>query len=905
MSDPLTFGAWQKRRRKALGLTQDSLARLTGCSTITVKKIESDDLQASVQLAELIALHLQIPASERADFIAWARGGKAAKSLSSYETTWQSQIPPPAAPPRTSSLPAQLTNVIGRDREVATGCELLRQPSTRVLTFTGPPGIGKTRLSIQIAAAMQNQFADGVWFISLATVSDPALIPSSIGHVLGVRELPGHTMVDTLQEYLRDKQALLVLDNFEHVIKAASVVRDLLVATIGVKVIVTSREVLHLYGEQEFPVPPLALPDVHDVRDVHRLPSIEQIGASPAVALFIERAQAVKPDFELSADNAAVIVEICASLDGLPLAIEMAAARVKWLTPRALLTRLSQRLALLTSGPRDLSARQQTLRGAIDWSYDLLEPVERKLFARFSVFAYGADSLAGQIILDVDYPLTDATAVNERRGVHPMDILNGLRSLTDKSLLRITFPQGANPEPRFAMLDTLREYAYDKLSNSGEAWTMQDRHLAYYMYWTANAEPHLHGPDQIQWLDRIETEHDNLRAALNWAIENGSTGLESGLRLAGTLGWFWRVHGRLSEGLKYLLALLKQTGPANTGRLRAKALSAAGLLAYYQADYKLAVTLFEESIAISRDVNDQPGLAYALHGLGNCCWYQGNQARSLALHEESVAIYRAIGDKWGTAIALSGLAGALGYQGDYAASRTMFEESLGISAAIGDKWVAASSLWSLGDVMYGLGDYQGASELYERSLPLARELGDKPNIAFVLAKLASLCMQQGDYENVDDYSKEALTLFREMGDMWQPPFLLRMQGYVAVHTGQHDEAARLCRESLTLNRELGDERGMIASMVALAGVAVARGDAENLLAAARLFGAVDTLLAARDMQLLPPDVRSYTLNTTALRDQLAPASFRAAYAAGCALDLHQAAAIAMNKPLESSSGLHR
>jgi len=219
--------------------------------------------------------------------------------------------------------------------------------------------------------------------------------------------------------------------------------------------------------------------------------------------------------------------------------------------------------------------------------------------------------------------------------------------------------------------------------------------------------------------------------------------------------------------------------------------------------------------------------------------------------------------------------------------------------------VAASSLWSLGDVMYGLGDYQGASELYERSLPLARELGDKPNIAFVLAKLASLCMQQGDYENVDDYSKEALTLFREMGDMWQPPFLLRMQGYVAVHTGQHDEAARLCRESLTLNRELGDERGMIASMVALAGVAVARGDAENLLAAARLFGAVDTLLAARDMQLLPPDVRSYTLNTTALRDQLAPASFRAAYAAGCALDLHQAAAIAMNKPLESSSGLHR
>ena len=899
MDETLTFGAWHKRRRKALGLTQDSLARLIGCSTVTVKKIESDDLQASVHLSELIATHLQIPPMERSDFISWARGGKIPVKLTSLETTWQSHVPTPDPTRRTSSLPAQLTHVIGRDDEIKVGCNLLLQSSIRVLTLTGPPGIGKTRLSIQIATAMQHQFSEGVWFVSLAALRDPALMPSSIAHVLGVRELPGHTMIETLQEYLRDKKILLVLDNFEHVIKAASVVRDLLVATSGVKILVTSREILHLYGEHEFPVPPLALPANSMSTDARRVPSVDDILASPAVALFIERAQAVKPDFELNTDNATVIVEICEWLDGLPLAIEMAAARVKWLMPRALLARLSQRLVLLTSGPRDLSARQQTLRGAIDWSYDLLDSSERLLFARFSVFAGGSDSIAAQMILDFNYPLVDATAITEHRGVLRMDILAGLRSLTDKSLLRIIFPHGPNPEQRFGMLDTLREYAYDKLSNSGEAWAMRDRHLAYYMQWVRIAEPHLHGPQQIQWLDRIESEHDNLRAALNWAIENGDAGQEFGLRLAGTLGWFWRVHGHLSEGLRYILAILKQNGVANAGDLRAKALTAAGVLAFYRADYKLAAALLEESIAISRITNDTANLAFALHNLGNCYWYQGSQAMSLALHEESVVLYRAMSDQWGTAVALSGLGSVLGYQGEYISSRAMFEESLAISAAIGDKWVAAFSLWNLGDVMYGQGEYQSAGDLYLRSLPLARELGDKPNIAFVLAKLASLSMQWGDYSHLEEYAIEALNLFREMGDRWQPPFILRMQGYVALNKGQFREATLLCEESMNLNDELGDERGMIAAIVALASVSVARRDIDSLQAAARLFGAVDTLLAEREIQLLPPDVRTYSIHKAILRDELDSTSLCAAYAIGSALDLRQVAAIALNKPTNS------
>lgn len=896
MNEAITFGTWHKRRRKALGLTQDGLAHLVGCSAITIKKIESDDLRPSVQLAELMASHLQIPVNERAEFIAWARGRKVGGTMTMLETSWRGNTLSAATRRQISNLPAQLTNLIGRDQEIERACNLLRQPSTRVLTLTGPPGIGKTRLSIQIAAVERSGYADGVWFVPLAAVSNGAQIVSGVAQVLGVRELPGRQLPETMQEYLRDKRLLLVLDNFEHLIKATSIVREWLVAARDLKVIVTSREVLHLYGEQEFPVAPLALPDSH------HLPTMDAINASPAVRLFLERAQSVKPDFVLSEDNAPVIVEICAWLDGIPLAIEMAAARIKWLMPRALLARLSQRLALLSSGPRDLSARQQTLRGAIDWSYELLDPLERRIFARFAVFSNGADEKAAQLVLDSDSPLSDAEIGNSD-GVHRPEILNVLHSLTDKSLLHHAFPPGPNPAPRFMMLDTLKEYAYDKLSNNNEAWALRDRHLAYYMLWAEKNEPHLHGPDQITLLDQIETEHANLRAALDWALENGSAGLESGLRLAGAMGWFWRVHGHLSEGRRYLTALLKQAGTDNSGRLRARALTAAGLLAYYQADYTTAAAWFEESVAISRSIDDRAVLAQALHGLGNCCWYQGNQARSVSLHEESVATYRAIGDEWGAAMALSGLAGVLGFQGDYAASRLLFEESLAISAAIGDKWVEAFSLWNLADVMYGLEDYQSAGELYERSLPIARELGDRLNVAFVLAKLASLRVQNGNLEQLGGLASEALALFREMGDRWQPPFLLRMLGYLALSRGQYDEAARMAEESLSLNRELGDERGMLASVIAIASVAVARGDMEHLLSAARLFGAVDTLLDRTELHLLPPDARNLALNSSTLRDQLDSTGYRAAYAIGCSLDLRQAAALAMNRPYSNTPTL--
>ena len=795
MDETISFGTWLKRRRKGLGFTQSSLARQIGCSAVTIKKIESDDLQPSLQLAELVATHLQIPAEERQAFVRWARGGTATLSALTDDMPWRLTPAPVAAPlpRRVFGLPAQLTSVVGRELETEAACALLRERAMRVLTLSGAPGIGKTRLALQVATELHTDFADGVCFVPLAAVLDPALVPSAIAQALNVRELPGQALFTTLQEFLRDKQLLLLLDNFEQVVHASSMVRDLLVTAPGLKVLITSREVLHLYGEQEFPVPPLEAPDIR------ALPPAEHIAQYPAVALFVERAQAVKPDFALTPENAPVIAEMCAWLDGLPLGIEMAAARVKWLAPRALLARLRQRLALLT-GQRDLSARQQTLRGAIDWSYDLLPPAERKLFTRFAIFVNGVTLETAQAILS-ELPAPDAG-----------DIPAQLRSLVDKSLLRVVLPVGDDVAPRFTMLGTLREYALDKLAASGEVELMRERHLNYYVHWAEQGEARLHGPDQIDWLERFESEHDNLRAALDWASQGGAVCQEAGLRLAGALGWFWRVHGHLSEGLRSLQAVLHGPAPAP---LRAKALSAAALLAYYQADYALSQALYEESVTLCTALADRAGQAYALQGLGNCYWYEGHQLKAQALLEQSVLLYRELNDRWGLALALSGLAGVLGYQGDYAASSAMFEESLTLSAALGDKWSAAYSLWNLGDVTYAQGDYERARTLYERSLPIARELGDKPNIAFVLAKLAGLAMQQGDYAHLGEHAQEALALFREMGDKWQPPFLLRMQGYVALHEGCLEQAALLCKESLTLNRELKDERGMIACIVGL------------------------------------------------------------------------------------------
>ena len=688
------------------------------------------------------------------------------------------------AEPRQTNLPVQRTGFVGRAREVLAASQLLMSQDVRLVTVTGPGGIGKTRLAVQVASGLVEHFPAGTYFVSLSPLSDPGLITSTIVQTLGIWETGGHSPLEILKENFQRSLCtpmLLLLDNFEHLVQAASTVAELLAVGPNLKILVTSRAALHVYGEHEFPVPPLALPDSRSA-----LP-VEVLSQYPAVALFVQRAVAVKPDFELSRENASAVTEICARLDGLPLAIELAAARVKVLSPSSMQTRLTSRLQLLTGGPRDIPQRHQTLRAAMDWSYDLLSAGEQKLFRRLSVFAGGCT-------------LEGAEAVCDARADLDLDLLDGMASMVDKSLVQQV--DQTQDESRFVMLETIREYALEKLQASGETALTMRAHAAYCLVLAEEAATEgSRGAEGTEWLARFAVEHDNFRAALDWLTQAGEA--EWGLRLGAALFRFWEMREHLAEGRSRLAKLLEITEGADPTKTRSRALFAAGVLASAQGDYPSAEALIGDSLAIVRQLRDTQGAAVCLNALAVVARDRGEARVARSLFEESLELWRELGEQKAVARSLSNLANVVKLQGDNAHARRLYAECVSICRELGDRTGVAWSMNYQGDVARDQGDSEAARTLYEQGLAIFRELGDRWGIAATLADLGSLAREQGNYPGARSMYQESIRLFYELNHKRGIARLLEFFSCSSAAQGEAERSLRLAAAAAALRKNIG------------------------------------------------------------------------------------------------------
>jgi predicted ATPase/class 3 adenylate cyclase len=819
----LCTGTAEERGGDYFGPTLNRAARLLSAGhggqvllSLSTQELVGDQLPIGVELRDL--------------------GVRRLKDLFGPEHIFQLTAPdlPSSFPPlktldvRLNNLPIQPTPLLGREREVVEIADLLRRDDVRLLTLTGTGGTGKTRLALQTAAELIDEFEDGVFFVALAPISDPELVASTVAGALSVSESAGRALKEDLRDFLSTKELLLVLDNFEQVVDAAPLVGELLSGCPGLKVLATSRTLLRIYGEHEYAVRPLEL------ADPSHLPPIEELRKYEAIGLFTERARAAKADFSLTHENALAVAEICARLDGLPLAIELAAARIKLLSPQAMCSRLSNPLQFLTGGARDLPERQRTLRGAIAWSHALLSEDEQALFARLSVFSGGRALEAVEAICDAESDLL-------------VDVLEGLSSLVDKSILRQE--EGVEEEPRFVMLETIREYAQERLELSGEAVEIRRLHAEYYLALAEQGASELQGPEEATWLERLEIDHDNMRAALSWTLQWEEA--ELGMRLAGALWRFWDMRGYYGEGRRWLEEALAKDERASGAR--AKALEGVGWLADLQGDIDRAVAAAEEGLRlVARAKIQSNDKASFLRILGSAAYVRGDHEQAARLYEESLALSREARDERGV----------------------------------------ASSLLQLGNVSSDLGDHEEAKDFYEEGLALSRTLDDKALLASALISVGAEFLLQGDHERGTMLNEEAAGLYRERGNRGHLQYALDNLGWAALMRGNLQQAEELHRESLALSRQLGDKLVAAEALEGLACSASARGATERV---ARLFGAAESLREAVGYRQEP---REYALREpylAAARPRLSEARWDAAWTKGRRLGFEEAIAYALEK----------
>ena len=762
--DADNFGNQLRRLRLARGLTQESLAEKAGLSPRAIGALEQGERRAAHRdTIRLLAEALGLPPQDR------ERLEMAAASQRKRQPR-QHTLPPS---PR-HNLPAPLSSFVGREREVREVRRLLGQ--TRLLTLTGTGGAGKTRLAMEVAGGLVGEYPEGVWLIELASIARAELVPGAVAATVGVREQSGVPLIDTLGAFLSPKQLLLLLDNCEHVIDAvAELTRDLLVRCPGVRVLATSREALRIAGETRWTVPTLSVPGPAPSYSVASLSGYE------AVSLFTERATARQPSFRIDSSNATAVVEVCRRMDGLPLAVELAAARVDVLTPMQIAERLRDFSHLLTGGERGSSPRQRTLEATLEWSYDLLTAPERQLFAQLSVFSGG-------------WTLESAGAV-ACTGGEAEEVFELLARLVEKSLVTTV---EVNGEMRYGLLEPVRRYAAQKLEESGEAEAMRRRHAEYYLELSEKVEPELDGPQQAEWLDRLETDRDNLRTALEWALREDS---ELAARLCSALWLYWYDHGHILEGRRWMESVVARSKSLPVS-VRIKLLNTTGDLAWSQADYGRAAQLLEEALGLARKGGNRRDMTLSLNHLGNVAIYKGEYERAIRLLEESLVLEREARDRRGIAASLTSLGSAVLYMGDCERAMQLLEESLSIEQQDGNLRGIAAALTALGNVTLSMAEVERATQLLEKSLVLKRRVGNKRGTAVSLNSLARVSLHQGDAQKAEQLLYEGLALAWQLGDQHTVATSLELLCQVATARRETEQATLLGGAAEALRKRL-------------------------------------------------------------------------------------------------------
>jgi non-specific serine/threonine protein kinase len=741
----------------------------------------------------------------------------------------------------------------------------------RLLTLTGAGGSGKTRLALEVPAELGDVFPDGVWFIEFAALTDPALVPQSLLTTLGLSEQAGRSTLAIVSDFLQPKQALLILDNCEHLVQAcAQLVETLLRVCPTLHILVTSREALSVPGETLYLVPTLTTPDPAQA-DLTTIPQYE------AVQLFVERAQTALPGFRLTNDNTLAVARVCRQLDGIPLALELAAARVKTLRVEQIATRLAERnqFRLLTAGSRTALPRHQTLHALIDWSYDLLSEHERLVLSRLSVFAGGCT-------------LEAAEAVCIGEGVEADDVLDLMTQLVNKSLILAEREQGQ--AARYRMLETIRQYASEQLLKAGEAEQLQNRHLDFFLHWAEQAGPRVRGARQLEWLNWIEAENDNLRAALEWSLAQTEYG-EVSLRLAGALFWFWNRRCSMSEGRAWLARALANPAAPLDGAARAQALYADGLLAHSQSD-STAQARLEESIRLWRALgpSGKTGLAYALTELGEETRWRGNLEKARSLHGEAITLFREQDERWGLAYTLSCLGLAIRDQNDFALARSVINESIALWRELGELWELGVSTRFLGMVATRQGDYEVARFHFADYLAINKKLGKQGAVAWALLDMGEATLNLGQRVQAKSYVEESFSIFRETNQKYGIALCLYFSGLLAGLEGDNEQAATFFEQGLVLAPTTGPIWYRADALMGLAGVAAANGQA---LRAARLLGAADSQLEAGAAYWNAAETLYIERTIASAVAQLGEAEFATARAEGRTMTFEQAADYAL------------